>query len=57
MFNLLLMESYRDERNEDIKLKDKEISLLLTIISHWIEYSGQQFKHLIKDKPKFEKIL
>lgn len=57
MFNLLLMESYRDDRNDDIKLKDKEISMLLTIISKWIEYCGLQFKHLIREKPVYEKIL
>lgn len=39
MFNLLLAEFYRDENNQDIHLKDKEVALLLTIISQWIVYS------------------
>jgi hypothetical protein len=57
MFNLLLSEYYRDETNTDINLKEKEVSLLLTIISQYVAHCTEQFKHVFKDKAICEKIL
>ena len=43
MFNLLISEFYRDEKNTDVQLKEKEISILLSIIVQWVKHCTVSF--------------
>lgn len=58
MFNLLLSETYRNEKNIDIQLEKEEISMLLTVMVQFVRYCTKELTNgRDKQERQYEKIL